>query len=108
MSLNIGCSFNKNHFVCKDPVVLICQSNNDLNNQNRFACHKCIIEKSDYMGMFDCSFCNNQHNKNELINNQPADQIDLYKTQVKEQLKDIYFSFNRRHDIINAEIKGNI
>ncbi|CAF1021009.1 unnamed protein product [Brachionus calyciflorus] len=61
--MNNKCILNKNHLICRDPLVFNCLNENEVNH---LACYECIDKQSDYSGTFKCNLCQNEHKKDSL------------------------------------------
>lgn len=90
--MNFKCSFNSNHFVCSEPLLLKC-------NPNLSACKKCILKECDYSGIFKCPLCNEEHKYEQVV---PLDFKERFKNDLNILSFDVLSKANRQKN----ELKG--
>jgi hypothetical protein len=58
-SIILKCFFDKEHFVCRNPVRIPCEKTKEKNE--KFACLDCILHQINHTGAFECKICETEH-----------------------------------------------
>jgi hypothetical protein len=85
------CLYDDGHIV-NEPVLLKCSAN---------ACKKCVSDSID--GMIKCFFCNDQHEKNYLLN---APNNNMVEYVVQPFLDELFQDLNKKLESTTVLLKG--